>query len=86
MSMKFRGEFASPWTEWHYGQPKSNFKGTVRTLDSVSGEVPLGEGLMARGGFTQIDDSKSLVIAEDGWIDRHTENNRSKHKKRCSTK
>lgn len=56
LSMKFIGEFASPWTEWHYGQPKDNLKGTVRTLDSVSGEIPLGEGLMARGGFTQIDD------------------------------
>lgn len=74
LSMKFRGEFASPWTEWHYGQPKPNFKGTIRTLDSISGEVPLGEGLMARGGFTQIDDSKSLIIAEDGWIERHTQN------------
>ena len=41
LNIKFRGKYASPWNVWYYGEPKSNLKGTIRTLDSVSGEVPL---------------------------------------------
>lgn len=40
----------------------------------ASGKVELEDGLMSTSAFTQIDDSNSLIIAEDGWVDRHTEN------------
>ena len=69
-------EMVYEWN-WYYGSdPKddydiapSNLKGTARTLDFASGEIPLEDGLLSRGNFTQFDDSKSAVIAKDGWID-----------------
>lgn len=61
------------WAEWRFGITWGNLKGTVRTLDGVSGEIPLDDGLMSRAQFTQLDDSNSLIISEDGWIDKHGE-------------
>lgn len=61
----------TPWSQWRFGKAGGNLKGTVRTLDGVSGETPLDDGLMSKTDFTQLDDGKSLVIANDGWIDRH---------------
>lgn len=63
--------FKDNTAEWRFGQAnRENLKGTARTLDKVSGELPLGDGLMSSSSFTQFDDSKSLIIADDGWIDR----------------
>lgn len=48
---------------------KSNYKGTARTLDKVNGACELENGLMSRGNVTVLDDSDTLIIAEDGWVD-----------------
>ena len=53
---------------WHYGEKMSNLWGTVRTLDEVNGDCELGTGLMSRRGGAVLDDSKSLLIGEDGWV------------------
>ena len=45
-----------------------NLKGTYRTLDQTVGEIPLGDGLMSRNGVAVLDDSKSLVLNEDGTL------------------
>lgn len=68
-------KFIDNSSQWRFGERsldsiRENLKGTVRTLDGISGEIPLEDGLMAKRQFTQFDDSKSLIIAEDGWIDR----------------
>ena len=54
---------------WRYGmQEIQNLQGTARTLDEVNGELQLEKGLMSRDGYVVIDDSKSLVFNEAGWL------------------
>jgi alpha-glucosidase (family GH31 glycosyl hydrolase) len=58
--------------EWHYGDsywPSGQLYGTARTLDGVSGATRLDLGPMARSGWAVIDDSKSVVFTEDGWVE-----------------
>lgn len=47
---------------------KGNLKGTYRTLDMTTGEIPLGDGIMSTEGVAVIDDTKSLILNEDGTI------------------
>ena len=65
---------------WHYGQKLHDLKGTYRTLDRVDGyyyvtsddkkeKIELGCGIPSREGFSVIDDSKSMAIREDGWVE-----------------
>lgn len=54
---------------WSFGDPAgSNLSGTARTLDEADGPVPLEPGLIARAGWTLVDDSASLVLDAEGWI------------------
>ena len=57
---------------WYYGEKGDNLGGTARTLDEVDGECPLQEGIMSRSGCSQIDDSHSLVLDENGWTQVRT--------------
>lgn len=55
---------------WYPGDvDASNLKGTTRTLDVVNGYTPLGSGLMSRFGWSLLDDSRTLVLDESGWIE-----------------
>ena len=45
-----------------------NLKGTRRTLDATMGRVSLKDGIISRDGVAVIDDSKSLVICDDGTV------------------
>ncbi len=55
---------------WHYGDTDpANLGGTLRTLDAVDGTLPLPNGLMSRSGWAIIDDAKSLVFNQDGWLE-----------------
>ncbi|MFW5714094.1 MAG: TIM-barrel domain-containing protein [Brevefilum sp.] len=55
---------------WNFGQEnKTNLGGTVRTLDRIDGATPLNPGLVSRTGWSQLDDSGSLVFNEDGWLE-----------------
>lgn len=55
---------------WHYGDPVDDLKGTARTLDRVDGDqITLESGILSWHGFSVLDDSKSVVISEDGWIE-----------------
>ena len=54
--------------QWRYDdQDHSNLGGTIRTLDSTRGPVPLGDGLVSRSGWAVVDDSKNLVLDENLW-------------------
>lgn len=58
---------------WRYGTEEGqNLKGTARTLDEVNGMLQLEKGLMSRDGYVIIDDSKSLVFNESGWLQPRT--------------
>ena len=54
---------------WHFGQRIETLKGTTRTLDMADGRVELEEGILAREGYTILDDSKSYLIRENGEIE-----------------
>lgn len=45
-----------------------NLKGTCRTLDITAGIIKLNDGVCSRNGVAILDDSKTLVIKEDGTI------------------
>jgi alpha-glucosidase (family GH31 glycosyl hydrolase) len=62
----------STGVEWHYGDhywKSGPLWGTARTLDGVSGSTRLDLGPMARAGWSVIDDSKSVVFTESGWVE-----------------
>ncbi len=45
-----------------------NLKGTRRTLDRTFGEVSLDDGILSANGLTIMDDSKSLLLKDDGKL------------------
>lgn len=53
-----------------YGNPprEHNLKGTARTLDRIDGPTELEFGLLDTSGRTFFNDSKSLLIDENGWV------------------
>ncbi len=54
--------------QWRFGdQDHSNLGGTIRTLDSTCGPVPLGDGVVSRSGWAVVDDSRNLVLDENEW-------------------
>lgn len=53
---------------WHFGDKVNDLKGTARTLDCVDGETELEPGILSREGYTVLDDSRSAILHEDGWI------------------
>lgn len=60
---------------WHFGEEPRDLGGTARTLDGVDGETSVGHGLLSKSGFSVIDDSKSLIITEDGWVEARKREN-----------
>lgn len=55
---------------WHYGDKDSqNLRSTNRTLDFANGYEALNPGLMSRSGWSVIDDSTSLVINQESWLE-----------------
>ena len=58
---------------WRYGVDGHNLKGTARTLDETDGACELQDGILSLEGNACIDDSKSLLLTEDGWIEPRTE-------------
>ncbi len=43
--------------------------GTARTLDEADGAIPLKPGLLSRTGWTQIEDTPSLIFNSEGWLE-----------------
>lgn len=57
-------------TEWHFDDDDpNNLRGTYRTLDEVSGSTPLEPGLLSRSGWAVVDDSRTLIFNQDGWLE-----------------
>jgi alpha-glucosidase (family GH31 glycosyl hydrolase) len=54
---------------YHYGEEFKTLGGTARTLDLADGEVPLEKGLLSKLGFSCLDDSRSLILKEDNWVE-----------------
>jgi alpha-glucosidase (family GH31 glycosyl hydrolase) len=55
---------------WHHSDRQSaNLKGTARTLDGDFGNTRLENGLLSRSGWAVVDDSRSLVFNDSGWLE-----------------
>lgn len=72
------GGFLSSEKVWHYGDnailpEEDKLYGTTRTLDGADGAIPLDGGLIAMTGYALLDDSNSLVIREDGFVEKRKE-------------
>ncbi|MBE6727448.1 MAG: DUF5110 domain-containing protein [Ruminococcaceae bacterium] len=75
LTARFYGEWGANTHTWRYknttvpyGGKVQNYWGTIRALDDFDGPVPLEKGLMGPT-FTEWDDSKSMIIADDGWFE-----------------
>ena len=55
-------------SSWNYGDEIRTLGGTARTLDTMDGACPIGDGVCARGGIAVIDDAASNIIGEDGMV------------------
>ncbi|WP_415504093.1 TIM-barrel domain-containing protein, partial [Actinomyces slackii] len=84
LNVRLRSATASPHGgTWYHGDvwdPQesfpSNLGGTARTLDEVDGRVELGPGLLSLTGISVLDDSASLVVTEDEWIEPRPQGSR----------
>lgn len=57
-----------PASTWHYGDPFETLGGTAETLDGVDGPCFVDNGVCSRNGFSVLDDSRTVVLEEDGWV------------------
>lgn len=69
LSIQVKGNLSNYRSIWHYGDKIKDLGGTARTLDEADGAVDLDHGVVSRYGFSLLDDSKSLAILPDGWVE-----------------
>lgn len=69
LSIQVSGNISAYRSVWFYGEDFDDLKGTARTLDEADGRIDLDKGLLSYYGFSVIDDSKSTIIREDGWVE-----------------
>ena len=68
LSIQVTGNISNYHSIWHYGEEVCDLGGTARTLDRADGAVYLDHGVVSWFGYSVIDDSKSQILLEDGWI------------------
>ena len=68
LSIQVRGNVSNYRGVWRYGEPVRDLGGTARTLDDVDGRAPLEPGIVSRFGVAELDDSRSFLFEEDGWV------------------
>ncbi|MBQ3055199.1 MAG: hypothetical protein IJC88_03760 [Oscillospiraceae bacterium] len=64
----------APATSWNFGDEFEDLGGTYKTLDMSNGEVPLGQGVCSRNGFSVMDDSTTMLLNDEGWVEVRTPN------------
>lgn len=73
LSVQVRGNISVYHSIWHFGEEATDLRGTARTLDEADGAIELEHGIISRFGYGILDDSRSLVITEDGWVEARKE-------------
>jgi alpha-glucosidase (family GH31 glycosyl hydrolase) len=68
LSVQARGNVSNYHSVWRYGEPVADLGGTTRTLDNADGHVPLDPGVVSRFGVAALDDSRSFLFEDDGWV------------------
>ncbi len=58
-----------PASTWRFGEEFEDLGGTAKTLDMSNGRIPLERGVCSRNGFSILDDSNSMLLNEDGWVE-----------------
>lgn len=53
---------------------QKNLKGTCRTLDMTVGKVPLNDGIITQNGAYLLDDSKTILLDENGLFTKRKDN------------
>lgn len=69
LSIQVLGNLSAYHSIWHYSEDIHDLKGTARTLDEVDGKTELESGVLSRFGYSVIDDSRSMILTEDGWVE-----------------
>lgn len=69
LSARYVGEMGGSGHRWHFGDPDHSLPGTARTLDGVDASCPLESSILSRRDMAVLDDSRSLILAEDGWVE-----------------
>jgi hypothetical protein len=55
--------------EWRYSVKDGfNLGGTARTLDEVDGRCDMGQGIISRSGYADINDSESMLFDGHGFV------------------
>lgn len=72
LSIQVRGNVSVYHSIWHYGEEATDLRGTARTLDEADGPIELEHGVISRFGYAVMDDSRSLLLTEDGWVEPRT--------------
>lgn len=73
LSIHVRDAQGKHMSNWHYGQMSKNLGGTARTLDDVNGPVAIEQGILSKEGYALMDDSGSLSITPENWIEARGE-------------
>ena len=73
LSVQVRGNISVYHSIWHYGEEATDLRGTARTLDEADGAIELEHGIISKFGYGILDDSRSLVLTEDGWVEPRKE-------------
>jgi alpha-glucosidase (family GH31 glycosyl hydrolase) len=68
LSVQVRGNVTNYHGVWRYGEPTPDLGGTVRTLDNVDGRAAFEPGVLSRVGIAGLDDSRSFLFTDDGWV------------------
>ena len=74
LTVQVKGNLSVYFSMWRYGEVKvpeflPQLRGTARTLDEADGAIPLESGIVSFTGFEVVDDSKSHILLENGWIE-----------------
>ena len=74
LSIQVKGNISAYHSIWRYGEEGCpsflpQLRGTARTLDMADGEIELESGIISANGYTVLNDSRSQVLLENGWIE-----------------
>lgn len=69
LSIQVKGRLSAYHSIWRYSDNIEDLKGTARTLDMIDGAVELEHGVISKFGYSIIDDSSSLILTNDGWVE-----------------
>lgn len=73
LTARYAGEMGGSGHRWHFGDRSCALPGTARTLDGVDASCPLEDSVLSVRDMAVLDDSRSLILAEDGWVDARGE-------------